>query len=426
MLDYGYLSAKDTYESVEDIVYYALTSPHNVDSMDLLENLSKLDYDHEDAIRLRKFLSWATESNEDSWKFFDETSEKEGTRKLIEFSQDIEDMVSSKSGIKWIIRLTDNPRFDDDDEIINKYKTGKLLYTDGDYVRFYGYKEPPKAIEPDPEEIIAEINREVNFTAPIESELYDSDVFDMLQSSYPREAFYDRVDYLYKDEINQLRDEAVDSLREKFPMVSRDDLEQYLIDTCGDIMPPFDRLMDEKYCFVLELNDRSFPISETENGPVLSDSSSLELLYEKMGYSLEDINKALQKGVPDKIDSFPASLAAEYAATGEDPNLSTVILLRCPLGELLDQESTVIKIPAGTRCGFFDSINGSGGEFGIMIEKDVTLPKAAFSSINVDYRPQGSRTYSVREVYSSLEDELWEPKYSAKTLKKLLPLEHCK
>lgn len=425
-MDYGYLTAKSTYESVEDVAYYALESPHNTDAIGLLENLSKLDYDHEDAQRLRKFIEWASDTNEESWKFFDASSEKEGSRKLLEFSQDIEDMVERKTGIKWVIRLTDNPQFDDPDEIINKYKTGKLLYTDMDYVRLYGYKEPPRPIEPTREEIFDYLRSHHDVIMTTNGIHFDDDdVFFVLQKQHPMEAFEELLDFKSQDQYDSLQEEIVDSLREEFPMFSREDLEEYFFDSV-DMQPMTDQILDQEYCCVLELGDSSFPIMESDQGPTLSDKSSLELLYEKMGYSYEDVNKALLDGVPDKINSFPSSLSAEYAVTGDDPNLSAVILLRCTLRELLDKENPNVKIPAGSRCGFFDSLDGSGGEFKVMIEKDLVMPRKAFSYISVDYSPPGSRLYSIRETYSSLGDDLWNPLYSSKDLKKLASQAPCR
>ncbi len=425
-MDYGYLTSKDTYQSVEDVVYYALISPHNSDSINLLENLSKLDYDHEDAQRLRKFIAWASDSNDEAWTFFDTDSEDRGNKLLLEFSQDIEDMVETAAGIKWIIQLTDNPRFDDDDEIINKYKTGKILYTDADYVRFYGYKDPPQPIEPTQDEIYEFLaaHHDVKMDS-IGIDFSDDDVFFILQKKYPKDAFDELLDYKSQDQYNALQDEVVDLLRDEFPMVSREDLEEVFFDSLN-MQPMIDKILDQEYCSVLQFDDDSFPINETEDGPRLSDTSTLKLLYEKMGYSDDDVNQAIRNGIPNKINSFPSSLAAEYAVTGDDPNLSTVILLRCSLRDLLDSENPNIKIPAGSRCGFFNSIDGSGGEFKIMIEKDLVLPRSAFFSVSIDYSPPGSRLYSIRETYSSLGDDLWDPIYSAKTFKKLLPQEHCK
>lgn len=413
-MDYGYVSSKDKPKAFADIIYDAMTDAFNkVFSLAVLERLSKIDYEHEDSLKLRKFIEFRT--NTDGWPedFFSDNAQ-EGSKALRAFCQDMEDVIAEKTGNRYGVWLSNQPEFNDgEDEIINRYEKGTPMTTADDLETLYGYKTSPEPIMPKEEEIKKVIYDNVDFTLPVSSNtaLSEDDVYRIMTSTFPIDTYDEIVDFNFSEEIDRAREQAVDEIRKELPMLDRQTIEEYIFEE-GDIQPPFEHLLDEEYCCVLEFDDKSFPIIN-DNGPKLIENSTLELLYEKMGYSLDDINKALADGVPDKIKSFPSSLAAEYAEAGEEPNQSTVILLRCKLRDLLDDNNPSIKIPVGSRCGFFNSANGSGGGFKIMIEKDVDMPRMAFSSINVDYRPPGEHSfYSVHDVYTSLGDDLWDPIYT--------------
>ncbi len=404
-IDYGFLTSKESCESIEDVVVDAMTS-HDPDSFNLLENLSKLDYDNEIFQQLRKFISSCWDPD-DHWKFFDETSEKDGMQKLVDFAFDVADMVKSSAGINYVIRLTDRPEFKDEDEIINKYKTGKMLYTDVDYGRFYGYKERPEPIEPTMDEVYSFLDKYQDCdidTCGID--FSEDDACFVLKKEHPEDALNELIDFKAEDAYNALEDRLTSALREEFPMWSRDDFSEAVFNSIN-MQPVYDKFLDQEFLCVVNIN------------------GAHNLLGKEMGYTPNDISEAISNGVPDKINSYPSSLAYEYAVVGSEevePYHSLVLLMELPLRDLIYKKDQPLHVPAGTRCGLFDEFDGTGGEFKVMIEKDIDLPSSAVNKIFVDHHssPEDRSLYTVHDVYSSLGDDMWDPIYSAKDLNKLL------
>lgn len=416
-MKYGYQYKKEFPESMDDYIFYAMTnalSMSDVDTSEILERLSKFDYDNEDCVKLRKFVIWRSDNpDKEPEQFFDDDLDK-GKRELINFVTDVSETIERACGCRWLLPLTITPEMDNPDDIVEQFEIGKPLFTDTDMVTVYGYAELPHSIEPTNEQIRAALESVDLVYRPSSSEiqpLSDQEVYNILQSKFPAESFDETVEYLYEDLIAQHKESVVDSIRKDLPMWSREDIEEYLYQNTDGIRVDFSTLLDEEYCCYIELNDSSFPIV-WDNGAHFLENSTLSDICKQMGYTVPDVERILTDGLPaKKISSFPESLVNEFDVSGTSPDQSMVFLKKMTLSDILYKDYGDFKIEKGTRCGFFNPFKGSGGDFGIMIEKDLTIPRDK-ATLRFDFRPSDSRMYSIRETYSSLEDGLWDPIYT--------------
>lgn len=168
---------------------------------------------------------------------------------------------------------------------------------------------------------------------------------------------------------------------------------------------------DGNYDYTLNYTYPAYGGSET-----IDPHSSLAFLAESQGYSLDDLQKALEKGDIANPHGFLESVQQEVANETGSINRLTV-LLKMPLRDAIKVNELVHKaeetgyeyypwkrpdcgsltIGKNATLGLFDPWNGGGSTFEIELEKDLELPIKYVHSAMPDVKQRGE--YSIQDVY---------------------------
>lgn len=256
--------------------------------------------------------------------------------------------------------------------------------------------------------------------ADYRDELSEEDVFKIVESSDPYAEFYSIIDDAYWDSssyyLKDIKNEF-DSWCESHDYdCSSDDLdaEDIYIDEFIDIYPDYDHFLDQEVnCrLIIDNGDANYDFTHNpnqDNNFTIEDDAGIIWLGQQMGYSVEMMQDALDKGINKdlspiddtvevRLDQFLESLVHEAAnAWGI---VALTFLCKMSVGELLkfkaDHSAVTVELN-GMNCGFFDEWNGGGSLFGLECpKKSVTIPYDKIYRLIPDINKYG---YSVNDVY---------------------------
>jgi len=278
------------------------------------------------------------------------------------------------------------------------------------------------------------------FYADYRDELSDHDMANILENDNPErsvleELLWDAYGESCMKVLDELNDKATAYIEEKYrtalgneTIELDDDERQQVRDIIEDhvcIDYDMDHYLDQdvNIDLAIDTGDGNYDYSLNCTYPAYGGSetidphSSLAFLAESQGYSLDDLQKALQKGDVAYPNGFLESVQQEVANETSSINRLTV-LLKMPLRDAIKVNELVHKaeqtggyeyypwkrpdcgsltIGKNATLGLFDPWNGGGSTFEIELEKDLELPIKYVHSAMPDVKQRGE--YSIQEVY---------------------------
>lgn len=274
--------------------------------------------------------------------------------------------------------------------------------------------------------------------ADYRDELEDDDIADILESDNPKVALGELLDDVYDDirmeVLNELGEKAIAYIEEKYRKTLGNETVELgedegecvydLIEEAVGVDYDMDHYLDQdvnidlaidtgdgNYDYTLNCTYPAYGGSET-----IDPHSSLAFLAESQGYSLDDLQKALEKGDIANPHGFLESVQQEVVNETGSINRLTV-LLKMPLRDAIKVNELVHKaeetgyeyypwkrpdcgsltIGKNATLGLFDPWNGGGSTFEIELEKDLELPIKYVHSALPDMKQHGE--YSIQDVY---------------------------
>lgn len=273
-------------------------------------------------------------------------------------------------------------------------------------------------------------------------ELSDRDMANILKSDVPEtileELLWDTYDENRMEVLDELSDKAITYIEDKYKKAYRtalgdktieldDDERQQVFDIIEDRVCmdyPMDHYLDQDVNIDLAIDTGDGNYDYTLNcaypayggSDTIDPHSSLAFLAESQGYSMEDLQKALQKGEYVYPNEFLESVRQEVINETSSINRLTV-LLRMPLRDAIKLNEFVhqaektgheshpwerpdcgsLTIGKNATLGLFDPWNGGGSTFEIELKKDLELPIKYVHSALPDVKQRGE--YSIEEVY---------------------------
>ncbi len=290
----------------------------------------------------------------------------------------------------------------DEDTVWDRYEPGNLMSPG-----LYGYEKMPQPVPVSQEEIdevLRTLSPKIDEELGVEYNLKLDDfqlghIFssnDGCLGNYPDALKAFRgvlVDVYLKDRSDFLMEMATE-FHNKLPVVSINEARDIVEEEAKRLIP-YDYHLDNMKCnTVVYLKETKRPADLDGNDAIIHPGSGLDWLYQQAGKSeafLSDVSKELHN-----------VYFYEYLTTF--PVVKT-------MRELIADDSDTVMIPKGTRCGFFNPYDGSGGNFGIAIDKDLQIPKEK-AIVNVDGL---NHTFSLQELYGK---RIWKPVKLHKSLYK--------
>ena len=245
--------------------------------------------------------------------------------------------------------------------------------------------------------------------------LSEESVVEILDSKEPMDKFYEIInesyDEVYFESLDYITDDFIDFLHEKgVDDFDEDDVRETVQDTVS-IEPDYDHYLKEKYnCrLIVDSGDANYDFSlnpsyandygrtNEENGEKLEEQASIVWLAKTQGYTLEDVQKALDAENSDGLGKFLKSVREEAFNTSSSMN-ALVFLCRVSLEDLIlqHQKNLPVTITSVRSCGLFDTWSGGGSVLDIQLEKPVTIPADMIHVFVPDVKYNG---YSVDDVY---------------------------
>ena len=262
-------------------------------------------------------------------------------------------------------------------------------------------------------------SHEVIMYADYRDELSDTQALKILESDHPWEEFNDILWDAYLDsesyylhdieeEFNRWCSQAgYDCTSEDL-----DDADIYITDFIG-IYPDSDHFLDQEFkCrLIVDNGDGNYDFSRNpnqDNDYTIEDGAGIIWLGEKLGYSIDQMQEALNAGI--NVEAYPIDETKNpdpfldslvHEAANAYGMIALTFLCRMSLRDLIkykeDHTSVTVDLN-GINCGFYDAWNGSGSvlelECGI---KSITIPYDMIHTLVPDVRCWGQ--YSVDEVY---------------------------
>lgn len=277
------------------------------------------------------------------------------------------------------------------------------------------------------------------FYADYRDELSDHDMANILEDDNPEvaleELLEDSYDYSRMEVLDELSEKAIAYMEEKYrkalgnetiELIELDEDErQQVFDTMEEVIGvdyDMDHYLDQdvNIDLAIDTGDGNYDYSLNCTYPAYGGSetidphSSLAFLAESQGYSVEDLQKALQKGDIVYPQGFLESVRQEVANETSSINRLTV-LLKMPLRDAIKVNELVHKaektgyefnpwkrpdcgsltIGKNATLGLFDPWNGGGSTFEIELEKDLELPVKYVHSALPDVKTHGHFTHKI-------------------------------
>lgn len=226
--------------------------------------------------------------------------------------------------------------------------------------RLSAFKEMPKPVPATQEEIDKAIaNMEFDFTeVQYNLKLNPSDIQYILESEDPMKAFKDTIRNAYADDTDNLVHEQARGFHIELPVISEEDATQYALEKLDKELP-FDYHMDTiKVDCVVYLKDTQRPVNLVGKEVSIQPGSSVEWLTNQIKPSAKVIS----------------AISSELNQFYDEDEFLVAFPIKKTMREIIEEKNN-IKIPKGTRCGFFNPHTGDVGKFGIPITKDIEIPK---------------------------------------------------
>ena len=262
-------------------------------------------------------------------------------------------------------------------------------------------------------------DREVEMYADYRDELSPEQAFEIIESNDPWGTFNDMLYDAYMDSesyyIHDIEEEFDKYCAEHdYDCSSEDlDLEGIYITDYISIYPPSDHFLGQEFkCrLIVDNGDANYEFTRNpnqDNRYEIEDGAGIIWLGQQIGYSIEQMQAALNSGIDPEAypidkslgeDKFLDSLIQEAANAYGCPALT--FLCKLSLDDLIkfktDHTAVTVNLN-GMNCGFFDPYNGGGSvlelECGV---KSITIPYDKIHTLVPDIRGNGQ--YSVDEVY---------------------------
>ncbi len=275
---------------------------------------------------------------------------------------------------------------------------------------------------------------EYEIYADYRDEMSDKTACEILRSSDPEQAFWERMDEWYLGYEGELRSELIKEVEDKlteegapyYDGLPEDvDLWDELLDLVYFTLP-YDHYLKQSFQVNIMMDTGDGNYDFTLNSPYpcwyggydnrLDEKSSLLWLARQQGYNKTQLWKALREGDMRDPKGFLQSCRVEVANLPSHMATMT-FLVEMTLGQLIELNRLVqlqdrnghfydatknpycgyIVLSKDTMCGLFDPWQGGGSVLEIELEKDVKLPiKYIFSAM-----PDGGNCYGygVGNVY---------------------------
>ncbi|MFN2926579.1 hypothetical protein ACKX2L_06590 [Lachnospiraceae bacterium YH-ros2228] len=280
------------------------------------------------------------------------------------------------------------------------------------------------------------------FYADYRDELDVHDVANILKSDTPEvvleELLWDSYDESRMEVLDELSDNAATYIEDKYRKAYRTALGDKTIELDDDERQQVFDIIEDRVCMDYDMDhylDQDVNIDlaiDTGDGnydytlncaypayggsDTIDSHSSLAFLAESQGYSVEDLQKALNKGDVAYPDGFLESVRQEVANETSSINRLTV-LLKMSLRDAIKVNERIreaentgheshpwerpdcgsLTIGKNATLGLFDPWNGGGSTFEIELEQDLELPIKYVHSALPDVKQHGE--YSIQDVY---------------------------
>lgn len=271
--------------------------------------------------------------------------------------------------------------------------------------------------------------------ADYRDEMDSKTAIEILNHKNPLEHFWDVLSEWYMDYECELKDEAINYIREElinddgaFPDGLTDEEDVFLQEWCCEhiyFAYPEDHYLKQEFYvpIMVDTGDGNYDYTlnahypcwyGNEKGEPMHDKASLVWLARQQGYNKTQLRKALDNGDLAAPEGFLQSCAVEMANMSSHiqtltflttmtlrdlMKLNEMLTLREEGGKCYDNSKYpycgYITIDKDTDCGLYDPWNGGGSVLEIQLEKDVRLPIKYIRSA----LPDGGDGYSVDSVY---------------------------
>ena len=275
------------------------------------------------------------------------------------------------------------------------------------------------------------------FFAEAMDRLSESEVKTILRSEEPWMAFEAAVESGWEQFISQYEGEFIDkAIRRSYPAdaVEEEEMSVCLWDYIHEVLMyeyPYEHYKEGAYevdilidngdaNYAYALNSNIYPHYRDMKGEEIESKASLVWLARTQGYTKRSLQQALNKGDVEVKDvkDFLTSVRQEVANETSGVNcltflcrislkdlirLNQLIRLQEPDGEhIYDADRRpdcgTVRLSRKATAGFFDSWNGAGSCFEIMLEKDIEVPVKYIRGC----LPDSNLSYSVSSVYGMM------------------------
>ncbi len=364
-MSYRYVIANEfeepDFRPLEDVIRDSIMAN---DKEVLLHFLNELGHDSPFAKKLNEMIDhdngrWMRMGEGD--KFFENEAAFE------QFVSDLDKAYEEKTGIRFAGHLyskddcldLESESYDVDcylDRFIPDYDDMAGAY---DY-RLSGFKEMPNPVPATKEEIDEAIsNMNFDFTEVQYSlKLDQSDIQYIFDSENPMEAFKDIIRNAYSDTTDDLVHEQARGFHIELPVISEEEATHYALEKLDKELP-FDYHLDTiKVDCVVYLKDTERPVNLVGKEISITPGSSVEWLTEQIKPSAKVLS----------------AISSELNQFYDEDEFLVAFPIKKSMREIIEEKDN-IKIPKGTRCGFFNPHTGDVGKFGIPITKDIEIPR---------------------------------------------------
>jgi hypothetical protein len=248
-----------------------------------------------------------------------------------------------------------------------------------------------------------------------QDEMSNETIKKILESSCPNDKFYEVIDDVYLNAESDMRGEYINKITFSLDLddieYAQDEIQEYIWDYVS-ISIDYNHFLKQnvRANLILDTGDGNydFGLNSTYNYGYSRDEtfefdpcSSLLWLANQQGYTKEQLENAINN---DEClgSAFLSSVSQEVSETTSCMNAVT-FFIDTTLGDLLKytETETGLVVSKDTNCGLVDYWYGAGGPLGIILEKDVVIPKEFIDSFTMD----GNRgSYSVDNIYGLCND----------------------
>ncbi len=289
----------------------------------------------------------------------------------------------------------------DDDTVLKRYIVDDGYHLKSDSVlldNYYGFKEMPqpdflrqKEIDETLASLSSNIKEEIELDRNLK--LNESQMADVFATVNSFEVFKSYIARSYLDKHHDSLYHIAQVFHDRLPLVCVNEAMDLVEEEARKLLPYDYHLDNMKINSVVYLKETARPAEPDGKSVRIRPDSGLGWLSQQIGNS-----KAFMSGVANELHDFYE--LQEY--------LTAFPVVRT-MREMVVDDSETIKIPKGTRCGFFNPYDGEAGNFGIPIEKELHIPKEKASVI-----PDGlNHTFSLQEMFGK---NIWKPRMQEHSL----------